>query len=548
MLAEIRISNFALIEAQSITLSDGLTVLSGETGSGKSIILQALQFLLGERAKPQIVRSGSEIAEVQGLFDLGKISEEIRAALPEFARDEELAIIRTLTSSGKSKVYINGKLGSVSLLEEITSKLVNVCSQNQHVQLLDARGHLDLLDRYAALDADRATLRTAFDAWRQAQQELAEARTRHEHAEHEREELAALVAEISAARVSAGMRRALEGEVKRLANAERLLSSMQRLDGTLSGDGGVLPLLQRVGAEVQELVKLDGGFCDCAELFTSGKEALREFAVTATRYARSIELDEERLAEQRESLAEIARLERRYKTDDAGLVRLLENAQHKLTLLREGSDIEGLSRREEAQRAALDTAAQTLSRRRREAATVLSKEVNRGLTDLNMADAKLAVAVESVDLSASGIDRAELFLSANRGEPPRPLSAIASGGELSRILLVLKQVLRDRTGVNVLVFDEVDSGVSGSVARAVGQKLRALAEHSQVICVTHLPQVASLADHHFLVGKEVKDRAQTVIKEIVGAQRVDEIARMLAGYAITPASRRSAKELLSSKI
>jgi DNA repair protein RecN (Recombination protein N) len=316
-------------------------------------------------------------------------------------------------------------------------------------------------------------------------------------------------------------------------------------------EAGVSAQLKRIQSDVSEMEKLDPSFSKCAELLTSARRELREFEFSVQRFVSGITEDESQLDELSARLAEVARLERKYRRADGELIELLDEATQELEQAGGGRNVAQLRKERELLEKELMQESAQLSVDRAAAATRLAAEVERGLSDVAMAGSKFKVDIHPATLGASGSDRAEFLLSSNRGEPERPLREIASGGELSRILLVLKQVLSDRTGVNVLVFDEVDTGISGAVARAVGKKLRALASSSQVICVTHLPQVASLADHHFLVDKrEIKgSKARTItqIEGIDGDRRIDEIARMLAGYRVTAAARESARELLSSK-
>ena len=273
-------------------------------------------------------------------------------------------------------------------------------------------------------------------------------------------------------------------------------------------------------------------------------DGLREFEVEIDKYASSIDVDQDELNAKRDLLAEIARLERKYRTDDAGLLELRERVQKELLEINDPESFDRLKVQvDEAKNEALNLA-KKLSKNRKKASESLCKQVVVELKELNMPESKLEANFEETELGVNGIDRLELLISTNKGMPCRPLKNVASGGELSRILLVLKKILRDKSGVNVLVFDEVDTGISGSVARAVGEKLKALSEHSQVLCITHLAQVASLGDHHLLLTKEMGENTKTTIKPITGDARIDEIARMLAGHKITKASRESAKELL----
>jgi len=548
MLSELQIENFALVDSESISFGAGLNVISGETGSGKSILLQAIQFLLGEKLKSQVIRSGAESAEVQGLFSLEQLPPALVEELPDVARSEELAVVRSISKSGKGKVFINGRLASLGLLEEIIGKLVNICGQNHHVRLLDQAYHREVLDGFAGHDHLIKNCKDSFETWREGSSELARLEAEASAREGREADMTESLKELDAAKLKPGVRSELEAQVKRLSGAEKLLSASQRIEDALTSEGGLGSQLQRIAVEVQDILKVDAEFAARADLFTSGRTHLKEFETALMRYRASLSLDDDQLSSARELLAEVARLERKYRRSDSELVALREELRASLATIQGGKRLGELQQEVGRLRTQLEKAAAALHESRARSVKKLSPLVEEGLADVAMKGSALQVALSPATLAAHGLDRVEFLLSANRGEPTRPLREIASGGELSRILLVLKQVLSDRTGVNVLVFDEVDQGVSGAVARAVGLKLRELSRSSQVICVTHLPQVASLADHHFLVEKQSGDRTVTRVRALEGDIRIEEIARMLAGYKVTPAARESAKELLSSKL
>ncbi len=547
MLCELQISNFALIEKLTVSFADGLSVLSGETGSGKSIVLQAMQFLLGAKTKTQIIRTGSDEACVEGVFDLSKISRQIFEELPDLARTEELSIGRSLSASGKSKVYINGRLVSLSVLEDIAEKLVNICGQNQHVRLLDQRYHLSLLDGFAETGKEVERYRELFLLWQDSQKKLKELEQKTRWASSRLVELENIVSELEAISIRAGMRAELESKVKKLAAAEQLISCGQSLLDLFSQESGLVARFQSAYSIIQEMQKLDSSFSPLTEGFNAARTEVKEFESEVSRYISKIEVDQDSLEKLRDELAEVARLERKFRCDEEGLIQLLKQSKEELSSLESGVDLQTLREETAHLLEEVKKLAEALSKKRKASALRLGKIVAEELGELNMSGCTLSLSFEEAEVGITGKDRVEILISSNKGEPVKPLRDIASGGELSRIMLVLKKALRDRTGVNVLVFDEVDSGISGQVARAVGKKLLELSLQSQVICITHLPQVASLANHHFLVDKKVKDRTWTEIREINGDDRIEEIARMLAGYKITAASRESARELLSSK-
>jgi|694.fasta_scaffold29511_6 DNA repair protein RecN (Recombination protein N) len=549
MLTELTITNFAIIERQSLSFHSGFNVISGETGAGKSILLHALEFILGGKGSPSLIRTGADQLEVQALFDLTVIPESVRAELPEIVgSDEELVVSRSLPREGRGKVLINGRLGTVSLLEEIVRKIVNICSQHHQTKLLDSRFHLELLDGFCGCGALAEKMREAHRAWSERRAELLRLKESHAKGAERREELEAVLEEISAIPgLKAGRRVELEREVKRIGNAEKLISVGQRALELMSGEEGLTLGVKELSACIQELVRLDPGAASIQADFENAREALTKSEISVSRFVNALDLDAESLEALREELSDLARLERKHKTDDAGLVALRDRCQHELSTLAGG---EGLKQLEQEVARLLDQAMRVgleLRKVRSAGAKQLCKAVGSDLAELNMRDASLEVRFTESEPSAVGIDKVDFLISTNKGQPHAALAAVASGGELSRVMLVLKKILRERSGVNVLIFDEVDTGISGGVARSVGQMLKEISSRSQVVCITHLPQVASLSDRHFLVNKEVGDRAITVVRQLSEDEKVDEIARMLAGYTITDASRASARELIGSK-
>jgi len=544
MLCELRIVNFALIESQSIAFGEGLNVITGETGAGKSTILQALQFLLGGRSRESVIRSGAEEAIVEGLFNLNSLPEAVSRELPEMVRGSEIAITRAVSMGGRSKVYMNGRMATLGLLEEVADKLVNVCGQNHHVRLLEPKFHLDLVDGYAGLESELSEFRDLYQRWRDTMRQAEEAQLAAARQSQRGDELSETIKELQAVELKPGLRNDLEGALRRLANAEKIVQAGQELDGALEA---LFEQLSGINVAGHEIVKLDPTFAELYGRLGSARIELDDFRAGLMHYISRVEVDDSQLNRLRDRVADLARLERKYRTTCDGLIEVLRAAQDELGALQGGVDASELASLGEELHLEVLRRAAALSSRREVAANELCRQVEHGLADLNMANCRLVAQRQETELGPRGRDRLEFLIATNPGEPLRPLRHIASGGELSRITLVLKEALREKTGVNVLVFDEVDSGVSGSVARAIGEKLCALGRFSQVICITHLPQIASLADHHFLVGKELQDRATSTIKKISSDGRLEEIARMLAGYKITKAAIESARELLSSK-
>jgi DNA repair protein RecN (Recombination protein N) len=547
MLRDLHIRNVAIIEEQTISFGEGLNVISGETGSGKSIILSAIEFLLGGKPKNHLIRTGAEELEIQANFDLSALSESVRADLPDLAQGDELSLSRTFNRAGRGKVFMNGKLATVTLLTEVASKLINICGQNQHIRLLEPRYHLSLVDGFGAFKEELELYERLYREWKTLDEELKAREARIEKNALRQAELEFIAEELRNAQLVPGLREQLESQVKRLSRSEGAVGSARQVLDTIQAEGGLSDQMSSAWARVQELMKLDSEFEKSASGLKNARLELEAFEADLEKYSAGVEVDPETLEALRERLAEVARLERKYRTNDAGLLELFVRTEKELIELESDEGTEKLRAQVGEMLIAARTAADHITANRLKAGKRLAKEVEKELGELNMAGARLELRLEKGELGPNGQDRGEIYLSTNKGEPPLELRRIASGGELSRIMLVLKKILKDRSGVNILVFDEVDSGVSGGVARAVGQKLKSLAQHSQVVCITHLAQVASLADVHFLVGKKTGKRTISVVKELSKEERVEEVARMLAGYEITAATRESARELVSSK-
>ncbi|RIL09102.1 MAG: hypothetical protein DCC75_07390, partial [Proteobacteria bacterium] len=417
----------------------------------------------------------------------------------------------------------------------------------QHVQLLDSRFHLQLIDNYAQNQPLLQQCREAHLTWRKANDRLGEARRQEESSSQRQEELKEIISEIQTLNLTSTLREDLEQRVKTLGAAERILEHGSQATSALSSDALLMREVQQALALLIEIGKADPQTQRFVDQLQNIKHDLRELAGEVDRYLSGVTIDNEALESAREQLAELSRLLRKYKTDCSGLLQLLEASRQELE---QGCDLDFRAKLE-AETARLEEErnllAEKLSAERKKAVAKLVKEVPADFADLGMKGVRFEIDSRRVEPGPHGQDEVEILFSANKGHPLRPLKEIASGGELSRVTLVLKKNLRDSTGVNVLVFDEIDSGVSGGVARGVGEKLKELASYSQVICITHLPQIASLADHHFLVDKIMGKQASSIIREISDTERVEEIARMLAGYEVTKASRESARELLSSK-
>jgi len=550
MLSELHIKNFAIIEKQTVSFATGLNVISGETGAGKSIILDALKLILGGRGNAESIRTGTESLEISAVFDLSSLSPLSKNTLPESVQDllqgTELVLTRELNKSGRNKIFINGRAGTVSLLLEVAEKLINICGQNQSLKLFDSGYHLELVDAYGGHGLILAKYKNLYTEWHSLKQKILQIETRAKDAAFRQQGLISIVEELKPIGLKSGIKQFIENDLKRLSFAEQIITSATNISSYFEGEGGTYENLQKIANSLSSLLKLDPSANKLKDLFENSRSILREFEAELVSYAANINVDEEKLRELQDKLSDIVKLERKYKTTSDGLLQIFEESKKELLLYEEGAGVSELQSKVEVTRYELLKIGANLRSLREKAAKKLIKEVESELSELNMKESRFRVKVEDAGISSFGTEKVSFEISTNKGEEFKDIRMVASGGELSRIMLVLKKVLRDRSGVHVLVFDEVDTGISGSVARAVGEKLKSLAQQSQVICITHLAQVASLADHHLLVEKTSGVRTKTVVTKLIDSFRVDEIARMLAGYKVTDASRASARELLSS--
>lgn len=549
MLTELSIRNVAIIDQLQLSFGPGLNILSGETGAGKSIIIDSLTLICGGRASADLIRSGEDEATVEALFDLSR-SPAIRKQLQESGIDagDELLVKRCLNRSGKNRVYLNGSLATQTQLAELGRQLVTIHGQHESQGLLRPEYHLVLLDAFAGTTGLRRQMASAFEQWRLTAAQLAHFDQQERDSARKIDLLTYQIDEIAAADLKHGEEEELEEQQRLLANAGYLAcTTASAYEVLYSSDQALLGELKRIGQAVRDLVRLDASLAPLHNLLEEGYLQLEDAALQLRDYAARIESDPERLKQIEDRLDLLHRLKRKY----APSVEELIEMGHSLT-----AELEELQRhccsRDELeqellrQRSVLDQLGQELGSKRRTAATALEQQLAEETRQLAMPHAVIQVAFESFsEPRATGCEKAEFLFSPNPGEPPRPLGKVASGGELSRLMLAFKQVLPEGEAPT-LVFDEVDTGVSGAVAGMVGRKLRHAAEGQQVFCVTHLPQVAAWAMQHHRVEKRIEaGRTRTSVTQLDAAGRVEELARMLAGEQITDGARKHALEMIS---
>ncbi|MBI2894806.1 MAG: DNA repair protein RecN [Deltaproteobacteria bacterium] len=562
MLSHLHVRDLAIIDAVDVTFGPGLNVITGETGAGKSILVLAIDLLMGGRGRtrPDVVRAGAEAAEIAAVFDVAD-DPALRRRLEEagFGGDEELGVQRVVEAKGRGRTYLNGRATSAAVLGEVASGLCDISSQHEHHTLSDPRSHMAFLDMFAGLTglgADLAAAALALaDASRRARGLDADERTRAERLDLVRFQLQ----EIDAATPLPDEDLALRVERERLRHAERLGNVTGAAEDALYGrDGSICGELAALGASLVDLRALDPALDGPAEAIEAARLSLEDAALSLGRYARSVSVDPARLAEVDERLHLLERLTRKFGGSVASVMEHRERLAAELGRL--GSHEELLARALAEKDEALGRAgalARALSARRREAAAELGMAISGELSSLGMGGARVVVdvtpataadgdlVVDGARLGPDGIDRVEFLIAPNRGEDARPLRRIASGGELSRAMLAVKRVLSGLGPAGTYVFDEVDAGVGGAVAEVIGQKLRQVADHHQVLCITHLPQIAVYADRHFVVRKEaLGQRTVSRIEALGEKDRLDEVARMLGGLRVTPRTRAAAAEML----
>jgi DNA repair protein RecN (Recombination protein N) len=552
MLTELRIRNFAIIEALSLPLERGFNVLSGETGAGKSIIVGALGLLLGERASADLIRTGADRATVEGVFDIAE-RKEIASLLDEHGidTDEPLVVLkREIASSGRTRAWVNGSAVSATLLADIGRHLVNLHGQHEAQTLLDPESQRRILDIFAgATEVTDQTL-SAYQELANARREIADLQRRKAEAERRADYLRHVAKEIDEAKLIEGEDTRLEDEARRLENAEELRALASGIALAIDGeDEAVLTILGGVERHLSSIQRIDPTLSRLQELYDAAYYNLEALARELEEYENSIDLDPARLDEVRSRRDLLFRLTKKYGATLAEVIETGRRTREELDLVDSaGLDLRQLEAREREAKARLQERAAALTELRRKAAKRLATSVDQVLPDLGMPDGHFGVLLkQNAEISLYGAEDVEFRVSLNVGHEERALSRVASGGELSRVMLALKTILARLDHVPTLVFDEVDAGIGGRVGLMVGETMRRVAAHHQVFAITHLPQIAARAHHHILVAKGARGGVTTAdVTVLAGDGRVSEVARMLSGDAESEVSRAHARELLDS--
>ncbi len=554
MLTELRVRNFAIIEQLTLPLARGFNVLTGETGAGKSIIVGALGLLLGERANTDVVRTGTDKALVEGTFDIAD-RPELSALLDERGIDVEDATVvlkREVAVAGRARAWVNGTPVTAASLSEIGRLLINVHGQHEAQTLLDPDEQRDILDAFAGGQAQAGAVRAAHGALASVRHDITELRRRKADAERRADYLRHVVREIEDARLTDGEDVRLDEEARRLEHAEELRTLASSAAGGLDGDEAtVLAQLGAVQRALASITRIDPARARLQELFDTGYYALEALARELEDYEGTVELDPDRLDEVRRRRDLIFRLTKKYGGTLGAVADTGTKARAELDLVESADlDLRALEKREGEAAARLAVGAIELSALRRNAATRLARAVDEVLPSLGMSEGHFdATLLPLAEIGSAGAEAVEFRVALNVGHDARPLSRVASGGELSRVMLALKTILARLDQVPTLIFDEVDAGIGGKVGLQVGDTMRRVAAHHQVFAITHLPQIAARAHHHILVAKGARGGVTTAdVAVLLSEARVAEIARMLGGDPESEISRAHAAELLETAI
>ena len=548
MLLALSLRDFVLVDTLNLNFQPGFTVLTGETGAGKSITLDALGLLLGNKADYGQIRHGAAEAQLSALFDVADLP-ELRADLQAqgllAAHDTELSIRRVIDVKGKSRSFINNQAATLTQLKQIGGQLIDIHGQNEHQRLGSEAAQRELLDAFAAAAPEAAAVRQSWQAWQQAQQQWEAARNQADTLALERERLQWQFDELSALGLHTGEWEEISHSHDLLAHAAELMQAAEAVGEIVDGDDGLQSQVYRCQQWLQPLLKVAPQFADSLALLDSIEAELSEVSANMRTAVAHVEMDENLLAQQEERLQTLMSTARKYRIEPAELPGKQQEIEHALAELAAAADLDALAANTAKAEAAYHTAAAALSAKRSSAAQRLAAETAAHMQELAMRGAQFHIQLSPAAPSVHGTEQVQYQVAANKGSPLRAMSKVASGGELARISLALQMVTSQYTAVPMLIFDEVDSGIGGAVAEVVGKALRALGQERQVLAITHLPQVAACGEQHWQVQKNSTENSTvsriSVLDEVA---RIDEIARMLGGETITTTTREHAREML----
>ncbi|MEY4625792.1 MAG: hypothetical protein RL061_1317 [Pseudomonadota bacterium] len=555
MLRSLNIRDFVIVDTLDIDLESGFTVLTGETGAGKSILLDALALVLGERADASQIREGKNKAEISAIFALqGQLQTSINQWLDEqgFSSEDNgatLILKRVIDTSGRSRAFINGGTATLNQSKELGSLLVDIHGQHAHQLLLKSGAQRDLLDNQAQLQDQVAQVKQLHHLWQSAKKQLELAMHAGENLQKEQERLSWQLEELDALAPQIGEWAEVETEHSRLANAARLIEGSQNAINLLQEqDGHAEELLSKAFSEIEDLAKLDSNLDDAKIAIEAAQIQLSEAAHSLNRYLQKIDVDPARLKEVEERLKDLHSASKKFKCKPEDLPQTWEDIREKVTAIKDSQDLAALEKNLHTTHANYLKEAKLLSQARKKAAKILEKSVTDAMQDLSMAGGLFSIELEELSEGGPyGLEQVEFLVAGHPGVTPKPLAKVASGGELARISLAISVITSEASQIPTLIFDEVDSGIGGAVAETVGKRLKELGQAHQVLCVTHLAQVAAQGHQHWKVSKH--SEANTTISQITSLnrqERVEEVARMLGGTEITETTRRHARELLGT--
>lgn len=558
MLTELNIKNLAIIDELKINFIDGLNIISGETGAGKSIIIGAVNLLLGDRASGDVIRTSEDSAVVEALFDIGGEG-HIKKQLEQMGFDDEgdeLVLRRVVSKVGKNRIYINGSSATAGMLSSLGELLVNICGQHEHQSILNAGNHIDIVDEFGNLVSLRREFSDTYDEYQFLKKRLDELKSINEE-RHEKEELIRFqLEEIESSGIEIGEDSSLLQKKSVLSNAIKLKEHAGKsYDMLYAAEGSILENLDSVSGYIKEIRKIDSRLEVMPEEMDSLLMGLEEVAFALRDYMGGLSFDPAELEEIEDRLEYINRLKRKYGGTIEGIFAKKEEVEAELNcIISLDEEIERISRELLEKEKLLTGKARVLSFERVKTAKVLESEIENEMQGMRMSNASFEIVFsekfedgEIPVLHSKGADAVEFYISTNIGEEPKPLNRIASGGELSRIVLAIKKVLAGKESVGTVIFDEVDAGIGGAVAEVVGRKLKDVSEHHQVVCITHLPQIACFGDTHFLVSKDISEgKTKTSVSLLGKSERLEEITRMLGGVEVTEKTRQHASEMLKT--
>ncbi|MFY1931358.1 DNA repair protein RecN [Achromobacter xylosoxidans] len=546
MLRTLHIRDFVIVEQTEIHFGPGFTVFSGETGAGKSILIDALALALGERGDVSVLREGAARADITAVFDTPPA---LRAWLAEreIDADDELALRRVIDAQGRSRAYINGTPATVAQLRELGDSLVDIHGQHAHQSLMRPEAQRDLLDAHGGHGELRQGVAQAWKQWSALARQLELAEKDAAGLAAERERLQWQVDELDRLGLAPDEWDALQSEHTRLSHSQSLLDGATQILDALDGEGdSAHHRLTAANQRIQQMLRHDTGLQGIYDELESARIAISEAVSDLNNYVSRVDLDPRRLADVEARLSAVFETARKFRTEPEALCALRDSLHAELSALQAAADIDALRAQTQAAQAQYDAAAAKLTTARRKVAKDLGKQVTQAMQTLAMQGGKFEPTLAAAAPSAHGNEHVEFLVAGHAGTTPRPLAKVASGGELSRISLALSVIASRAARVPTLIFDEVDSGVGGAVAEAVGKLLRELGERHQVLCVTHLPQVAACGNNQFLVSKtESRGTTRSRIEELDDGARVEEIARMLGGIKLTATTREHAREMLA---